>query len=81
MALGLVISAAHVAAATGPLTTFGEAVATSVGAGMVIGAFVAGLLGVALGWKRAEREHAVIAFGSSLGLIMVLGLANETIIG
>lgn len=62
------------------MTAFGEAAATSVGAGMVLGGFLAGLLGLVSGWDTPARERVAIGMGALGGLLMALGLAAETLI-
>jgi len=47
----------------GPVTAFLEACATAVGVGMVIGGFVAGLIGVLCGASRDVVELRVLKAG------------------
>jgi hypothetical protein len=61
-------------------TAVAEVLATSVGAGVVLGGFLAGVFGTVLGWKTAEREQAAVAIGSLMGLAMAVLLTVETII-
>lgn len=62
-------------AAAGPIT------AASVGAGMVLGGFVAGLLGSVFGWKGSARDKAMAITSSFAGLVVAVLLVVEAIIG
>lgn len=68
-------------AAAGPITASIEAAAASVGAGMVLGGFVAGLLGSVFGWKGSARDEAIAITGSFAGLVVAVLLVVEVIIG
>jgi inner membrane protein involved in colicin E2 resistance len=72
--------AAPYLAATGPVTTFVESAAASVGAGMLLGGFLAGLFGVLFGWERSRRDEAVVVAGSLAGLAMAAGVTMEAIV-
>jgi hypothetical protein len=68
-------------AAAGPITASVEAAAASVGAGMVLGGFVAGLFGSIFGWRGSVREEAMVITSSIVGLVMVILVVAEAIIG
>lgn len=78
MAFDPASTAVHTVAATGPVTTFVEAVAASVGAGMLLGGFLAGLIGLASDWDARDRERVLVGLSSLGGLMMTLGLLVET---
>lgn len=61
-------------ASVGPITSAVEGVATSVGAGILLGSFVVGTLGTMLAWDLRLRELWVVTAGYFGGL-GVLGLA------
>jgi hypothetical protein len=73
-------TAARLVAATGPVTAFVEAAAASVGAGMVLGGFLAGLLGLASRRGVRDREQATLDMASFGGLAMAVGLIIEAIV-
>jgi hypothetical protein len=73
-------SGSGIVAAAGPVTTFVEAAAISVGAGMLLGGFLAGLAALASGWEATDREPAVVGMSSIGGLFMALCLLIETIV-
>ena len=50
-------------AAIGALTGLAESAATAIGAGMVIGGFIAGSIGTVSGWGRAELDRRVLLAG------------------
>jgi len=80
MALDPTSAAAYLAAA-GPITASVEAAAASVGAGMVLGGFVAGLMGSIFGWKRSVREEVMITASSAAGLVVAILLTVEAMMG
>jgi hypothetical protein len=65
-------------AAIGPTTALVEAVAASIGAGMVVGGFLAG---VVAGWLMAKRgaelDHRVLMSGYLGGAVGLLALVND----
>lgn len=65
----------------GPVTSTAEALATSVGAGVLLGGFGAGVLGVILGWERRHREECAVNVGYGAGLFMAVAAAIEGILG
>lgn len=67
-------------AAAGPITASIEAAAASVGAGMVLGGFVAGLLGSAFDWRGSVRDRAMVIASSVAGMVVTILLAVEAII-
>lgn len=59
----------------GPFTTVLEAVATAVGAGVVLGTVTMGVIGLALRWPRAELERRALSdgyVGGAVGALVVL---------
>lgn len=56
----------------GPLTTIVESLATAVGAGMLLGAFAAGAIGVVWGVKREKLERRALDAGYLGGIATVL---------
>lgn len=80
MAFDFASTAGRTMAATGPVTAFVEAAAASVGAGMLLGGFLAGLIGLASDWDARDRERMLIGLSSLGGLAMILALLVETTI-
>lgn len=68
-------------AATGPATELIEATATSIGAGMLLGGFVAGLVALVFGAEPARREEALLIWSSLAGLGTAVIVLTETILG
>jgi hypothetical protein len=58
-------------AQVGFTTTILESAATSVGAGMLMGGFVVGAVGLALGWPRGDLERRALRDGYVGGLVAV----------
>lgn len=58
-------------AQVGFTTTILESVATSVGAGMLMGGFVVGAMGLVLGWSRRDLEKRALRDGYVGGLFAV----------
>jgi hypothetical protein len=56
----------------GFMTRILESVATSVGAGMLMGGFVVGATGLILGWPRGDLEKRVLADGYVGGLFAIV---------
>jgi hypothetical protein len=56
----------------GPATGFMEALATAIGAGMVIGGFLAGIVGMGLGWHKPKLDRSTLAGGYAGGGFAVL---------
>ena len=64
----------HLLASAGLLTSILEAVATSIGAGLVVGSFSVGIEGIASRRSRTETEkNAVLGgyIGGALGLLVL----------
>ena len=63
----------------GPLTNLMEATAAAVAAGMLLGGFLTGVIGVAKAWPRRQLDHLVLRFGylGGVGAILVI-LADST---
>jgi len=56
----------------GLVTDFVEALASAVGAGMLLGGFAIGSAGTVLGWPRAKLEKWALASGYGGGAFAVL---------
>jgi hypothetical protein len=56
----------------GLLTDAAEVLALAVGAGILLGGFVAGSIGIAMGLPRARRDEDVVSFGYAGGVIAIL---------
>ena len=80
MAIDPTSSVAYLAAA-GPITASIEAAVASVGAGMLLGGFVAGLMGSILGWSRSVREEMMVTTSSGVGLAVAAVLIAEAMMG
>lgn len=73
---------AHIASALppaglGPVTTTGEVFAGSIGAGVLLGGFLAGVVGLLCQWDRRRRDDVVFAAGAFGGVAMVMAAAIE----
>jgi hypothetical protein len=55
----------------GPLTSVAESMATAVGAGILLGGFAMGAVGVAAGWPRQKLDDHVLFFGYAGGVVAV----------
>ena len=64
-------------AAAGPITASVEAAAASIGAGMVLGGFLAGALGSVFGWRGSVRDEAMVVTSSLAGLATAVLLVIE----
>lgn len=73
-------TAAILIAGVGPVTSAVETVATSVGAGILLGGFGAGALGLVLGWGRRDSDEVALAVGYLAGLAMAVAAAAEVMI-
>jgi hypothetical protein len=60
--------------AIGPSTAGIELLATAVGAGILLGGFLAGLFGSALGWPHDLRAERVLVIGYGGGAVGVLAV-------
>jgi hypothetical protein len=63
----------------GFMTRFLESVATSIGAGMLVGGFVVGATGLILGWPRQDLEKRALADGYVGGLVAVVLLTFDLV--
>lgn len=61
-------------------TTVLEAVATAVGAGIVLGGFLVGVVGLARGWTRADLERRVLRDSYIGGLLALLLVAIDLLV-
>jgi hypothetical protein len=73
MAVPMPVPCAHI----GFATTVLESVATSVGAGMLLGGFVMGAVGVALGWDHKDLEERALRDGYIGGIAAVAFLIYD----
>lgn len=67
-------------AANGPATELIEATATSIGAGMLLGGFVAGLFALISGADPTRRDKSLVAWSSLAGLGTATVFVMETIL-
>lgn len=65
--------------ANGAATELIEATATSIGAGMLLGGFLAGVVSTILRFEPSERERYVVAWGSFAGVAVVVVATVEAI--
>lgn len=72
--------AAFLVGGVGPVTSAGEMVATSVGAGILLGGFVGGVSGTLRCWTRRRRDEAVVRLGYFGGIWMALAVVGETVL-
>lgn len=70
-----------VTAGIGFLTTVTEALASAVGAGMLLGGFVVGCAGVAVGWARPKFDDEVLFGGYFGGVVAALLALIDTLVG
>jgi len=64
-------------ARVGIATSAFELLATTIGSGLVVGSFVAGLLTIGLGRARSRAEQWVLNGGYFGGLLALLGLVAD----
>ncbi len=64
-------------AQVGPITALMESAAGAVGAGIILGALAAGLLGLALGWPRRKLETRIPRDGYVGGAVGVLAMLAD----
>lgn len=64
----------------GIFTSLGEALATAVGAGMVLGAFGAGAVGVLFGWPRQMVEGNAVTYGYYGGIVATIFALLDSIL-
>jgi hypothetical protein len=55
----------------GPLTELMESAAAAVGAGMLLGGFGAGAVGLIVGWPKPRFDGRVVRYGYGGGLVAV----------
>jgi hypothetical protein len=67
-------------AEVGFLTMVTEALATAVGAGMLLGGFAAGCAGVVFGWNRPKLDEEVLAGGYIGGTFAVFLALVDTLV-
>lgn len=53
----------------GFFTTAAESLATAAGAGILLGGFLAGSVGIVVGWSRSRRDESGLSFGYGGGVI------------
>ena len=64
-------------AAVGPVTSGVEMAATSIAAGILLGGFVTGLVGLLLSWEQRRSDRRVARGGYLGGLIVALVAVAE----
>jgi hypothetical protein len=64
----------------GPVTSAGEMIATSVGAGVLLGGFAGGVSGTVRCWNAHQRDNAVVHMGYCGGLMMAVAAGVEAIV-
>ena len=69
--------AAFLVGGIGPVTSAGEVLATSIGAGILLGGFAGGGFGTLLRWTRRRRDEAAVRLGYFGGIGMALAVAGE----
>jgi hypothetical protein len=67
-------------ASVGPGTSAVESIATSIGAGVLLGGFVVGALGTLLGWNPERRDSMAVGAGY-LGGTLVIAVAMADFMG
>lgn len=73
------IGGALLVMAVGPVTSLGEAAATSIAAGMLLGGFMAGIYGTAAGWESRWRDDLAVGGGYVGGLVTAVVLVGEAL--
>jgi VIT1/CCC1 family predicted Fe2+/Mn2+ transporter len=64
----------------GPVTSAVEALAVSVGAGILLGGFCVGALATLRGWEPRHRDEQAVGMGYIAGLVMASVAFLETIV-
>ena len=59
-------------AQVGFFTDAAEMLATAVGAGILLGGFLAGSIGIVAGWPRSRRDEGIVSVGHVGGMIAIL---------
>jgi hypothetical protein len=59
-------------AEAGPVTSGVQAAATAIGAGILLGGFVTGLVGLLLSWEQRRSDRRVVRGGYLGGLIVAI---------
>lgn len=67
-------------ASVGPATTLVEAVAASVGAGIVLGGFAMGAVGILTGWSRRDFEKRMLRDGYLGGIAGAVALVVDLVL-
>jgi hypothetical protein len=68
-----------IVAQVGPLTAILEALATAVGAGIVLGGFLAGVFGLTAKWGKREFERKTLDAGYLGGVAGVLAVLADLV--
>lgn len=76
-----VADAAFLVGGIGPVTSAGEMLATSIGAGILLGGFAGGTFGTFRRWTRLRRDEAAVRLGYFGGIGMAFAVAGEAITG
>ena len=64
----------------GPVTSTAEAMAVSVGAGILLGGFAVGVVGTIFGWESQDRDRIAIGAGYMAGLLVAVAACVEAIV-
>lgn len=67
-------------ASTGPLTGAFEQIATSIGSGIVVGSFAAGLGSIVWNGSRRDSEEVALIGGYVGGLVAMVSLAIDMLV-
>lgn len=68
-------------AGVGPLTSSLEAGATTIAAGVVVGGFLASVIGMVAGWSAAKDRAAAVRAGHMGGGFALLFLVADLLLG
>jgi hypothetical protein len=74
------VDAAAWVGGVGPVTSAGEMLATSIGAGILLGGFAGGVHGTVRRWSAHRRDNVAMHMGYLGGLIMAVAATVETIL-
>ena len=74
-----VVDTAAWVAGIGPVTSTGEVVATSIGAGILLGGFAGGTFGMLRRWTRRRRDEAALRVGYFGGIGMAVAVVGEAL--
>lgn len=66
--------------ATGPITAAVESAATSVGAGMLLGGFLGGVVALLFRWEPPRRDEFVFVATATVGVVAGAVMLLETVL-